>query len=457
MAFEGLSDKLAASFKKLRSRGRLTEADVRDAMREVRLALLEADVSFKVAKDFTARVTERAVGEKVMESLTPAQMVIKIVNEELTALMGGQTARLATANHPPCVVLLCGLQGSGKTTHAGKLAKMLKGQGRRPLLVACDIYRPAAIDQLKSVGARAGVPVFEEGAIDPVRIAKDAVTHARDHGNDYVLLDTAGRLHIDTQLMDELKAMKDATKPQEILLVVDAMTGQDAVNVAAAFNDALGIDGVMLTKLDGDTRGGAALSVRAVTGKPVKFVGVGEKLEDIEVFHPDRMASRILGMGDVLSLVEKAQQQVDEKEAEALAKKLREDRFDLNDMLDQLRQIQKMGDLKSMLGMIPGIGKQLKDVDIDPRQFARVEAIILSMTAKEREKPSVFNPSRKRRVAAGSGCKVEDVNRLLKQYDSMRQLMKQFKKQAKSGKRGGLGGMRMPGGFGGFGGKGFGF
>ena len=457
MAFEGLSDKLAASFKKLRSRGRLTEADVRDAMREVRLALLEADVSFKVAKDFTARVTERAVGEKVMESLTPAQMVIKIVNEELTALMGGQTARLATANHPPCVVLLCGLQGSGKTTHAGKLAKMLKGQGRRPLLVACDIYRPAAIDQLKSVGARAGVPVFEEGAIDPVRIAKDAVAHARDHGNDYVLLDTAGRLHIDTQLMDELKAMKDATKPQEILLVVDAMTGQDAVNVAAAFNDALGIDGVMLTKLDGDTRGGAALAVRAVTGKPVKFVGVGEKLEDIEVFHPDRMASRILGMGDVLSLVEKAQQQVDEKEAEALAKKLREDRFDLNDMLDQLRQIQKMGDLKSMLGMIPGIGKQLKDVDIDPRQFARVEAIILSMTAKEREKPSVFNPSRKRRVAAGSGCKVEDVNRLLKQYDSMRQLMKQFKKQAKSGKRGGLGGMRMPGGFGGFGGKGFGF
>lgn len=457
MAFEGLSDKLAASFKKLRSRGRLTEADVRDAMREVRLALLEADVSFKVAKDFTARVTERAVGEKVMESLTPAQMVIKIVNEELTALMGGQTARLATANHPPCVVLLCGLQGSGKTTHAGKLAKMLKGQGRRPLLVACDIYRPAAIDQLKSVGARAGVPVFEEGAIDPVRIAKDAIAHAKDHGNDYVLLDTAGRLHIDTQLMDELKAIKDATKPQEILLVVDAMTGQDAVNVAAAFNDALGIDGVMLTKLDGDTRGGAALSVRAVTGKPVKFVGVGEKLEDIEVFHPDRMASRILGMGDVLSLVEKAQQQVDEKEAEALAKKLREDRFDLNDMLDQLRQIQKMGDLKSMLGMIPGIGKQLKDVDIDPRQFARVEAIILSMTAKERENPSVFNPSRKRRVAAGSGCKVEDVNRLLKQYDSMRQLMKQFKKQAKSGKRGGFGGIRMPGGFGGFGGKGFGF
>lgn len=457
MAFEGLSDKLAASFKKLRSRGRLSEADVRDAMREVRLALLEADVSFKVAKDFTARVTERAVGEKVMESLTPAQMVIKIVNEELTALMGGQTARLATANHPPCVVLLCGLQGSGKTTHAGKLAKMLKGQGRRPLLVACDIYRPAAIDQLKSVGARAGVPVFEEGAIDPVRIAKDAIAHAKDHGNDYVLLDTAGRLHIDTQLMDELKAIKDATKPQEILLVVDAMTGQDAVNVATAFNDALGIDGVMLTKLDGDTRGGAALSVRAVTGKPVKFVGVGEKLEDIEVFHPDRMASRILGMGDVLSLVEKAQQQVDEKEAEALAKKLREDRFDLNDMLDQLRQIQKMGDLKSMLGMIPGIGKQLKDVDIDPRQFARVEAIILSMTAKERKTPSVFNPSRKRRVAAGSGCKVEDVNRLLKQYDSMRQLMKQFKKQAKSGKRGGFGGMRMPGGFGGFGGKGFGF
>ncbi len=439
MAFEGLSEKLAASFKKLRSRGHLTEGDVREAMREVRLALLEADVSFKVAKDFTNNVTERAVGAKVMESLTPAQMVIKIVNEELTALMGGEAAKLANANHPPCIILLCGLQGSGKTTHAGKLAKMLKEKGHRPLLVACDIYRPAAIDQLKSVGERVKVPVFERGTIDPVDIAKQAYAHAKDHGNDYVLLDTAGRLHVDTDLMEELKRIKAAVKPQEILLVVDAMTGQDAVNVASAFNDALGIDGVMLTKLDGDTRGGAALSVRAVTGKPIKFAGVGEKAEDLEVFHPERMASRILGMGDVMSLIEKAEQQVDEKQAEELAKKLAEDRFDLNDMLEQFRQIQKMGDLKSMLGMIPGMGKQLKDVDIDPKQFKRMEAIILSMTAKERANPKLFNPSRKRRVAAGCGMKVEEVNRLLKQYETMRQLMKQLKKQA-NGKRGG----RMP-------------
>ena len=438
MAFEGLSEKLAASFKKLRSRGRLTEADVREAMREVRLALLEADVSFKVAKDFTNSVTERAVGAKVMESLTPAQMVIKIVNEELTALMGGEAAKLANANHPPCVILLCGLQGSGKTTHAGKLAKLLKEKGHRPLLVACDVYRPAAIDQLKSVGERVKVPVFERGTIDPVDIAKQAYAHAKDYGNDYVLLDTAGRLHVDTDLMDELKRIKAAVKPQEILLVVDAMTGQDAVNVASAFNEALGIDGVMLTKLDGDTRGGAALSVRAVTGKPIKFAGVGEKVEDLEVFHPERMASRILGMGDVMSLIEKAEQQVDEKQAEELAKKLAEDRFDLNDMLEQFRQIQKMGDLKSMLGMIPGMGKQLKDVDIDPKQFKRMEAIILSMTAKERANPKLFNPSRKRRVAAGCGLKVEEVNRLLKQYETMRQLMKQLKKQA-TGKRGGKG------------------
>ncbi len=434
MAFEGLSEKLAASFKKLRSRGHLTEADVKDAMREVRLALLEADVSFKVAKDFTNKVTERAVGAKVMESLTPAQMVIKIVNEELVALMGGEAAKLAHANHPPCVILMCGLQGSGKTTHSGKLAKMLKAQGHRPLLVACDIYRPAAIQQLISVGERAGVPVFERGTENPVEIAKQAVAHAKHHGNDYVLLDTAGRLHIDTALMDELKAIKEVAAPQEILLVVDAMTGQDAVNVAAAFDEALGIDGVMLTKLDGDTRGGAALSVRAVTGKPIKFAGVGEKLEDLEVFHPERMASRILGMGDVMSLIEKAEQQVSEKEAEELAKKLAEDKFDLEDMLAQLRQIQKMGDLKSMLGMIPGMGKQLKDVDIDPRQFARVEAIILSMTPKERRNPKLFTPSRKRRVAAGCGMKVEDVNRLLKQYETMRQMMKQLKKYAAGGK-----------------------
>ncbi len=440
MAFEGLSEKLAASFKKLRSRGHLTESDVKDAMREVRLALLEADVSFKVAKDFTNTVTERAIGAKVMESLTPAQMVIKIVNEELTALMGGEAAKLANANHPPCVILMCGLQGSGKTTHSGKLAKMLKSQGHRPLLVACDIYRPAAIQQLISVADRAGVPVFERGTENPVEIAKQAVAHAKQHGNDYVLLDTAGRLHVDTELMDELKAIKDATSPQEILLVVDAMTGQDAVNVSAAFNEALGIDGVLLTKLDGDTRGGAALSVRAVTGKPIKFAGVGEKLEDLEVFHPERMASRILGMGDVMSLIEKAEQQVSEKEAEELAKKLAEDKFDLDDMLQQLRQVQKMGDLKSMLGMIPGMGKQLKDVEIDPKQFARTEAIILSMTPKERRNPKLFNPSRKRRVAAGCGMRVEEVNRLLKQYESMRQMMKQLKKYTNGNGKG----MKLP-------------
>ncbi len=455
MAFEGLSEKLAASFKKLRNKGKLSEADVKEAMREVRLALLEADVNYKVAKDFTTRVVEAAVGAKVMESLTPAQMVIKIVKEQLTDLMGGEAAGLARANRPPCVILMCGLQGSGKTTHSAKLAKMLKSQGRRPMLVACDIYRPAAIDQLKVVGERAGVPVFEMGTENPVKIAKAAIAHAKDYGNDYVILDTAGRLHIDEQLMAELKEIRSTCEPAEILLVVDAMTGQDAVNVASSFDEALGITGVILTKLDGDTRGGAALSVRAVTGKPIKFAGTGEKLEDLEVFHPDRMASRILGMGDVMSLIEKAEQQVSEKEAEELARKLREDRFDLNDMLDQFRQIQKMGDIKSMLGMIPGMSKQLKDVDIDPRQFARIEAIILSMTPVERSKPDIMNPSRKRRIAAGCGQRVEDVNRLLKQYDSMRQMMKQLKKMSKKGGRG-MGGFPMGGfpGMPGMGGKG---
>ena len=441
MAFEGLSDKLSAAFKRLRSKGKLSEADVKEAMREVRLALLEADVNYKVAKDFTNAVTQRAVGAQVMESLTPAQMVIKIVNEELTQLMGGQAVRLASASRPPCIVMMCGLQGSGKTTHSGKLAKMLKGQGHRPLLVACDVYRPAAIIQLQVVGEKAGVPVFEMGTADPVEIARKAVAHAKDHGNDYVILDTAGRLHIDEQLMAELKNIKERVAPQEILLVVDAMTGQDAVNVAASFNEALGIDGVMLTKLDGDTRGGAALSVRAVTGKPIKFAGTGEKLDDIEVFHPERMASRILGMGDVMSLIEKAEQQVSMKEAEELARKMQQDRFDLNDMLEQLGQIRRMGDLKSMLGMIPGMSKQLKDVDIDERQFGRVEAIILSMTPAERGKPEIINPARKRRIAAGSGTRVEDVNRLLKQYDSMRQLMKQMKGMGKKGGRGMLRGM----------------
>ena len=436
MAFEGLSDKLSAAFKRLRSKGKLTEADVKEAMREVRLALLEADVNYKVAKDFTAAVTERAVGAQVMESLTPAQMVIKIVNEELTALMGGEAARLASASHPPCIVMMCGLQGAGKTTHAAKLGKWLKGQGHRPLLVACDIYRPAAIKQLQVVGGQAGVPVFEMGTADPVDIARKAVAHARDYGNDYVILDTAGRLHIDEQLMDELKKIKAAVSPQEILLVVDAMTGQDAVNVASAFNEALGIDGVMLTKLDGDTRGGAALSVRAVTGKPIKFAGVGEKLSDLEVFHPERMASRILGMGDVMSLIEKAQQQFDNKQAEELARKMKQEKFDMNDMLEQLRQIRKMGDLKGMLGMLPGVGKQLQDVDIDESQFGRVEAIILSMTPAERGKPELINPSRKRRIAAGSGVKVEEVGRLLKQYESMRKMMKQLKGMGKKGARG---------------------
>ena len=452
MAFEGLSDKLSAAFKRLRNKGKLTEKDVRDAMREVRLALLEADVNYKVAKDFTAAVTERAVGSQVMESLTPAQMVVKIVNEELTALMGGQAVRLASASRPPCVVMMCGLQGSGKTTHSAKLAKMLKGQGHRPLLVACDVYRPAAIAQLQVMGEKAGVPVFEMGQGDPVKIAKKAVSHAKDHGNDYVILDTAGRLHVDEALMKELENIKAAVSPAEILLVVDAMTGQDAVNVASSFNEALGIDGVVLTKLDGDTRGGAALSVRAVTGKPVKFCGTGEKLDDLEVFHPERMASRILGMGDVMSLIEKAQQQIDEKEAEALARKMQQDKFDFNDLLDQFRQIQKMGDIKGMLSMIPGLGKQLRDVDIDEKQFTRTEAIILSMTKEERAKPDLINPSRKRRIAAGCGMKVEDVNRLIKQYESMRQMMKQMKGLGKKGGRGlaGLAGL-------GRGGRRFGF
>ena len=457
MAFEGLSDKLAATFKRLRGRGKLNEADVKEAMREVRLALLEADVNYKVAKDFTNTVTERAVGADVMESLTPAQMVIKIVNEELTALMGGTAERLATTNHPPCVIMMCGLQGSGKTTHSAKLAKMLKGQGRRPLLVACDVYRPAAIKQLQVVGERVGVPVFEMGTENPVKIAEAAVKHARDHGNDYVILDTAGRLHIDEELMQELQNIKKAVEPQEQLLVVDSMTGQDAVNVAKSFDETLGITGVILTKLDGDTRGGAALSVRAVTGKPIKFAGTGEKMDDLEVFHPSRMASRILGMGDVMSLIERVEAQADEKEAEELAKKLQAETFDLEDMLDQFRQIRKMGNLKEMLGMVPGLAKQVKDLDIDDKQIVRVESIILSMTPAERHKPSLINPSRKRRIAAGCGMKVEDVNRLLKQYDQTMQIMKRFKNpnKATKGKKGrrnmGFGGMMgglpgMPGG-----------
>ena len=425
MAFEGLSDKLEAAFKKLRGKGKLTETDVRNAMREVRLALLEADVNYKVARDFTAKVTERAIGAQVMESLTPGQMVVKIVNEELTELMGGTRSRLASAPHPPTVVMMCGLQGVGKTTYCAKLGLMLKNQGNRPLLVACDIYRPAAIKQLQVVGEKAGVPVFEKGTADPVEIAREAIKLAKDQGYDYVLLDTAGRLHIDEELMDELKRVKAEIKPHEILLLIDAMTGQDAVNVATAFNEALGVDGLVLTKLDGDTRGGAALSARAVTGKPIKFIGTGEKLGDLDAFHPDRMASRILGMGDVLSLIEKAETSLDEKKAMELEAKLRKNKFDLNDLLNQLREMKKMGNLKEMLAMLPGVGKQLNDVEIDERQFDRTQAIILSMTPAEREKPDLINPSRKRRIAAGCGMQVEDVNRLLKQYRDMQRMFKQ--------------------------------
>ena len=437
MAFEGLSDKLSGVFKRLNSRGKLNESDVKEAMREVRLALLEADVSYKVVKDFVAKVSERAVGEDVLKSLTPAQMVVKIVNEELCALMGNSNSRINIPSKPPCIIMMCGLQGSGKTTHSAKLAMHFKSLGSRPLLVACDVYRPAAINQLQVVGEKAGVKVFEMGQINPVKIAQEAVKYAKDYGHDIVILDTAGRLHIDTELMDELKNIKTETSPHEIMLVVDAMTGQDAVNVAKAFDDALGIDSVLMSKLDSDTRGGAALSVLAVTGKPIKFVGMGEKLDEFEQFHPERMASRILGMGDVLTLIEKAETVVDEKEAARLTKKLQENQFDMNDLLDQLRQIQKMGSIKNILSMLPGVGDKVKDVDIDEKQFFHIEAIITSMTVDERERPQIINPSRKKRIAKGSGTKVEDINKLLKQFEQMRSLMKQL------GKGGGMGGKRM--------------
>ncbi len=435
MAFEGLSERLESAFKNLRSKGSLNEADVRSAMREVRMALLEADVNYKVAKDFTNTVTEKAIGEKVMESLTPSQMVIKIVNDELVNLMGGTKSRLAYAQHPPTVVLMCGLQGSGKTTHSAKLALKLKNEDHRPLLVACDVYRPAAIKQLQIVAEKAGVPVFEMGNTDPVIIAKNAVSLAKDQGYDYVILDTAGRLHVDEELMNELKNIKAEVKPHEILLVVDAMTGQDAVNVATSFDEALGIDGLILTKLDGDTRGGAALSARAVTGKPIKFVGMGEKLGDLDVFHPDRMASRILGMGDVLSLIEKAEMAIDEKAAEELEKKLLKNKFDLNDLLEQFRQIRKMGSLQDTLALIPGLNKKAKDIDVDEKKFDRMQAIILSMTPKERKNPDLINPSRKKRIAAGCGQEVEDVNRLLNQYKQMKKLFKQLNPNGGSKKR----------------------
>lgn len=434
MAFEGLSEKLNAVFKSLKGKGRLTEADVRTGMREVRLALLEADVSYKVVKDFVAQVTERCVGSDVLDSLTPAQQIIKIVNEELTKLMGSTNARLNTANRGPTVVMMVGLQGAGKTTNGAKLAGLMRRQfGKRPLLAACDVYRPAAINQLQVVGKQLDIPVFEMGQIDPVTIAKEAVKYAADHGNDMVFLDTAGRLHIDEALMDELRNIKAAVKPNEILLVVDAMTGQDAVNAAKAFDDALGIDGVMLTKLDGDARGGAALSIRATTGKPIKFVGTGEKLDMIELFYPDRMASRILGMGDMLSFIEKAEQQYDEQQAKKLEEKLRKNRLTLSDYLDQLEQLQNMGDLSQIASMLPGsMAKGFDPDQIDPKQFARTKAIIQSMTLQERENPQILNASRKRRIAAGCGQQVSDVNRLLKGFEAMQQMTKALTR----GKRG---------------------
>ena len=439
MAFEGLTEKLNATFKRLRGKGRLTENDVREAMREVRLALLEADVSYKVVKEFVATVTERAVGSDVLDSLTPAQQVIKIVSEELTNLMGGAGSKLTMANNGPTVVMMVGLQGAGKTTTTAKLAGLMRRQlSKRPLLAACDVYRPAAIEQLKVVGGQLDLPVFDEGQGDPVTIAEHAIRHARDHGNDMVFLDTAGRLHVDEALMDELKRMKAAVHPNEILLVVDAMTGQDAVNAASAFDEALGIDGVVLTKLDGDARGGAALSIRASTGKPIKFVGTGEKLDMIEPFHPDRMASRILGMGDMLSLIEKAQAAYDEKQAAKLEEKLRKNSFTLQDYYDQLQQIRGMGDLSQIAGMLPGgLGKQLSGATIDEKQMAHTEAIILSMTPQERENPQILGASRKKRIAAGCGLQVVDVNRLLKQFEMMQQLTKQMT-------RGRLPGMRGP-------------
>lgn len=449
MAFESLSDKLESAFGRLRSKGSLNESDVKEAMREVRLALLEADVNYKVAKDFTQRVTERAIGSQVMESLTPAQMVIKIVNEELTDLMGGTQTRLAYASHPPTIVMMCGLQGSGKTTHCAKIALKLKKENHRPLLVACDVYRPAAVKQLQVVGEQVGVPVFEKGQGDPVEISKQAVALAKDQGYDYVIIDTAGRLHIDRELMEELQNVKAAVHPHEILLVVDAMTGQDAVTVASTFDEALGIDGMVLTKMDGDTRGGAALSARAVTGKPIKFVGMGEKLDELDYFYPDRMASRILGMGDVLSLIEKAETALAEKKAAELEAKIRKNKFDLNDLLDQMQQVKKMGSMKDILSMLPGVGSKLKNVDIDDGQLDRIQAIIFSMTPKERANPDIINPSRKRRIAAGCGMQVEDVNRLLSQYRQMQKMMKQFNSK---GMRKKLSRMNFGGGQGGFGG-----
>lgn len=445
MAFEGLTEKLTNAFKKLRGKGRLTESDVKGAMREIRMALLEADVSYKVVKDFVARVSERAVGSDVLESLTPAQMIVKIVNEELTALMGGEEAKLNLSSKSPTIVMMVGLQGAGKTTNSAKLAGLMKKQGKRPLLVACDVYRPAAIEQLEVVGKQLDIPVFQMGQISPVDIAKAAIEHAKKHGNDLVFLDTAGRLHIDAALMEELQNIKNTVSPDEILLVVDAMIGQDAVNAAKAFDEALDITGVMLTKLDGDARGGAALSIKTVTGKPIKFVGTGEKLDQVEPFHPDRMASRILGMGDVLSLIEKAQENFDLQKAKELEQKLRKNKFTLADYYEQISQLKNMGSITEIVGMLPGVDpKALEGANVDERAMLRTEAIILSMTPEEREEPSILNNSRKKRIAAGAGVQVVDVNRLLKQFDMMLQMTKQMndprlRKLAKKGRLGGLG------------------
>ena len=440
--FQNLTEKLANAFKKFRNKGKLTEADVKEGMREVKLALLEADVNFKVVKDFIKSVTERAVGTEVLESLLPAQQIVKIVNEELIKLMGGESPKLNISPKPPTVIMMVGLQGAGKTTHAGKIASMYKHKGKNPLLVACDVYRPAAVDQLKIVGESVGIPVFSMGTkISPVEIAKAGLQHAVKNGNDMVFIDTAGRLHIDEELMEELVNIKSSVSPSEILLVVDAMTGQDAVNVSKTFNDTLDITGVVLTKMDGDTRGGAALSVKYITGKPIKFIGTGEKLDAIELFHPDRMASRILGMGDILSLIEKAEAAYDEKNAKEMEKKIREQTFTLEDFLVQMRQLKKMGNLDQLLGMVPGVkAGALKDAQIDEDQMKRVEAIILSMTPGERLKPEVINGSRRKRIANGSGTTVEDVNKLLRQFDQMKKMMKQF---SGMGKRR-FGGLKLP-------------
>ncbi len=443
MAFEGLTEKINNTFKKLKGKGRLKEEDVKDAMREIRLALLEADVSYKVCKDFTKLVTARCVDTEVLESLTPAQMIIKIVNEELCKLMGSDTKHITINPNGPTVVMLVGLQGAGKTTNGSKLAGLMKRQGRNPLLVACDIYRPAAITQLKVCGEKLGIPVFDRGTQNPVETAKEAVLYARQHGHDMVFLDTAGRLHVDETLMNELKNIKETVKPQEIMLVIDAMTGQDAVNAAQSFNEWLDIDSVMLSKLDGDARGGAALSVKAITGKPIKFAGMGEKLEDIEPFHPDRMASRILGMGDMLTLIEKAEKAFDAKKAQEMEEKLRSNRFTMQDFYEQMQQLKNMGSMEELLAQIPG-GAQLKGAKMDEKQMAHTEAIILSMTPKERENPGIIGASRKKRIAAGCGLKVEDVNRLLKSFEQMQKMIKQFsspamgKKMKRMGRMGGF-------------------